>query len=69
MAVPVTYEEANAARVVRSVSCRGHAFDENLNCPCGTTWSQHQNSPSRCRMEAQRCKRTERPAPKVERTR
>ena len=68
MGVPVTYDEANVARVVRNVSCRGHAFDENLHCPCGTTWSQHQNEPSRCRIEAQRCKRTERIVPPAEGT-
>ena len=44
-------------RVVRTVPCRGHAFGENLLCPCGTTWSEHQASPRRCRLGAQRCKR------------
>jgi hypothetical protein len=43
----------------RAVPCRGHAFDEDLVCPCGVTWSEHQVSPRRCRLGAQRCGRNE----------
>jgi len=43
--------------VVRAVPCEGHAFDEDLVCPCGTTWFEHQASRGTCPIGAQRCKR------------
>jgi len=57
MAIPAPRD--GHPEVVRAVPCRGHAFDEDLLCPCGVTWSEHQTSPSRCRLGAQRCGRNE----------
>jgi len=39
------------------ISCRGHAFGENLVCSCGVTWWAHQRRPRACRLHAQRCHR------------
>jgi hypothetical protein len=39
------------------ISCRGHAFDEDLVCSCGVTWQDHQRRPRPCRIHAQRCHR------------
>lgn len=64
MAVPASHAERPAG-IVRTVSCRGHAFDEDLVCSCGVTWSAHQNAPSRCRLDAQRCKRAQPVEPKA----
>jgi hypothetical protein len=58
VAVPVSYAD-RLTGVVRTVSCRGHAFDEELVCSCGVTWFEHQNAPVRCRVGAQRCKRAQ----------
>lgn len=52
-------EEEGPERVTRTVPCRGHAFGDDLLCACGTTWSEHQAHPTRCRIGAQRCKRAE----------
>lgn len=41
----------------RLVGCGGHSFGPDLECPCGTTWFEHQNAPRRCTQKAQRCKR------------
>jgi len=56
MAAPVEQHES-VSGVIRTIPCRGHAFDEDLQCPCGTTWFEHQMSPRRCRIGAQRGKR------------
>jgi hypothetical protein len=39
------------------ISCRGHAFGEDLACSCGVTWWEHQRRPRSCRIHAQRCHR------------
>ncbi|HKJ25518.1 MAG TPA: hypothetical protein VKB65_11885 [Myxococcota bacterium] len=57
MAIPVPRD--GRLEAPRAVPCRGHAFDEDLLCPCGVTWSEHQARPSRCRLGAQRCGRNE----------
>jgi hypothetical protein len=61
MGVPAVRDEdrSGGPGVVRAVPCRGHAFDEALLCPCGTTWFEHQSAPRRCRVGAQRCKRAD----------
>lgn len=43
--------------VRREVPCQGHAFGEDLICPCGVTWFGHQQARRSCPLDAQRGRR------------
>lgn len=51
---PARDERVAPKRVTQLVPCDGHAFDPDLVCPCGITWSEHQATPRACTRSAQR---------------